>query len=198
LGGDPAPAETTAASDPAPSLSTSTSQGAPSAPTSDTAPPAPGPSASNAPEQSLASRDFTVTGTYSEARLKMRFDVTELKRRGDLLDLKAKLTNLERDQDRDLRWQVASRFQGSYRKDINTTDGVFSGAVLTDVAGKKRYFVAADSGQACVCTSQLSSTFVGAGQSIELTATYAAPPATATKLDVSVTSLGTFRDLPVT
>lgn len=126
----------------------------------------------------------------------MRFDIVELKRRGDLLDLTARLTNLEQSRDRDLRWQVSDRFAGPYRNDITGGDA-FSGVVLTDLAGKKRYLVAADSGNACVCTVQLSSTFIGAGQSVELDATYAAPPASTTRLDASVKSLGTFRDLPV-
>ncbi len=81
-------------------------------------------------------------------------------------------------------------FQAPTARTSNGTDGSVLGAVLTDVAGKKRYLVAADSGEPACAPSQLSSTFVGAGQSIELSATYAAPPATTTKLDVSVTSLG--------
>jgi hypothetical protein len=198
------PEQPTAASSPAPSASAAPSlSAAPSASSSDTPPAtdpsatAADPSASAAPEQTLASRDFTVTGSYTPTRVRMRFSVMELKRRGELLDLKATLTNLEKDSSKDLRWQVGSRFQGSYRKDLLGTDGSFSGGVLTDVAGKKRYLVAADSSNACVCTVQLSSTFIDAGQTVELEATYAAPPATTTKLDVSIASLGTFRDLPV-
>lgn len=202
----PTSTPTTAASTPGPSLSASATDSAtPGAPTESTSPssatgdatPASDPSASAAPAQALVSRDFTVNGTYTQTRLRMRLSVVELKRRGDLLDLKATLTNLERDSSRDLRWQVGSRFAGPYRQDITSSSGVFSGAVLTDVAGKKRYLVAADSGNECVCTDQLSSTFVGAGQTIELNATYAAPPAATTKLDVTITSTGMFRDLPV-
>lgn len=190
-------ARTTAASSPGPSTTTSASGAATPSTTSSATAPASDPSAAVTPEQTLANRDFTVTGTYVQTRLRMRLSVVELTRRGDLLDLRATLTNLEQDRSRDLRWQVAGRFGGPYRKDITSSDGAFSGAVLTDVAGKKRYLVAADSGNECVCTTQLSSTFVGAGQSIELDATYAAPPVSTTKLDVSIASLGTFRDLPV-
>jgi len=155
----------------------------------------PSPSASPA---ALASKTFTVNGTYTtQARLRMRFDVVELRRRGDLLDLRATLTNTATDQSQDLRWQVAGRFNGSYRKDLNNVGGSFAGVVLTDMVGKKRYLVAADSGADCVCSANLSSTFVAAGQTLELDATYAAPPATTSTLDVTVPSLGTFRDLPI-
>jgi hypothetical protein len=194
---EPAPAQAPGASSPSASSSAAAVPSTATSPTPSTTTPAPVPSATDAPVQALASRDFTVTGTYSQTRVRMRLSVTELKRRGELLDLTATLTNLEQDRSRDLRWQVGSRFAGSYRKDLEGTDGAFSGGVLTDVAGKKRYFVAADSANACVCTVQLSSAFVGAGQSIDLNATYAAPPATTTKLDVAIASLGNFRDLPV-
>ena len=155
----------------------------------------PGPSTSAGP--SLASKSFTEKAAYSPTQLPIRFDIVELKRRGDLLDLKATLTNLEQDRSADQRWQVASRFDGAYRKDLTVTDGAFSGSVLTDLAGRKRYFVAADSAGACVCTVGLSRTFIDAGQTVELTATYAAPPASTTALDVTVPEVGTFRDLPV-
>lgn len=155
------------------------------------------PSATASPA-ALASKTFTVNGTYStKARLTMRFDVVELRRRGDLLDLRATLTNTATDQSQDLRWQVAGRFNGSYRKDLNSVGGSFAGVVLTDPVGRKRYLVAADSAADCVCSANLSSTFVEAGQTLELDATYAAPPATTSTLDVAVPSLGTFRDLPI-
>lgn len=194
--GEAPSARTTAASSDAAAPAATTAAGSPGATSSDV-PAQSDPSAGASREPTLASREFTVTGTYVQVPVRMRLDIVELRRRGELLDLTANLTNLAQDGSQDLRWQVASRFAGPYRKDINGTDGVFSGAVLTDVAGKKRYLVAADSGGACVCTVQLSSTFVGAGQSIELSATYAAPPTTTTKLDAAVTSLGTFRDLPI-
>ncbi len=188
---------------PSASTSATTSSSPSSSPTSGStttsgSSPSSGPSATGAPEQALASKEFTVTGTYAQTPVRMRLDVMELKRRGDLLQLTANLVNTEQDRSRDLRWQVASRFAGEYRDDLTGTSGAFSGLVLTDIAAKKRYLVAADSANNCVCTVQLSSTFVGAGQSVELSATYAAPPTSTTKLDVEIPTLGTFRDLPVT
>lgn len=156
----------------------------------------PDPSAGAAP--SLASKSFTVKANFSKTRPRMRFDIVELERRGDLLELRANLTNLEQDRSVDRRWQVGDRFNGAYRDDLKVGSLAFSGSVLTDLVGKKRYFVAVDDAGGCVCSSNLEAVFVDAGQTVELSATYAAPPASTTTLDVSVPSLGTFRDLPVT
>ena len=145
----------------------------------------------------LGTRTFTVKAAYAPNKIKIRFDLLALQRRGDLLELRADLVNLSEDQSTDQRWQVAGRFNGSYRKDLNSTDGAFSGVVLTDLAQKKRYFVAADSAGACVCTTDLSGTFPDAGDTVELTATYAAPPTSTTTVDVSVPKLGTFRDVAI-
>lgn len=151
-----------------------------------------------APGDALASKGFTVTGTYSQTDVSMRLDIMELKRRGDLLQLTANLVNTETDRSKDLRWQIAQRFESALpRDDLHSINGSFSGVLLTDVANKQRYLVAADSAGDCVCTTNLSATFVGAGQTIELTATFAAPPESTTQLDVDVASLGLFRDLPV-
>lgn len=186
----------TSASSPEPATPASSgSAGVPSAGTGGSAAPSPDPSTGARP--SLASKSFTVKATYSKTRPRIRFDVVELKRRGDLLELRASLTNLGQDRSVDQRWQIGSRFNGAYRKDLTVTDGAFSGSVLTDLAGKKRYFVAADSAGACVCTVDLSGTFPDGGETVELTATYAAPPASTTTLDVTVPSMGTFRDLPI-
>ena len=196
-GNGASPARTTAPSSPEPSMSASPSSSVTPSPASSDLTPVTDPSTTAAPQQTLATRTFTVTGTYVKSPVRMRFALVELKRRGDLLDLRATLSNLEKVDGPDLRWQVAGRFDGPYRRDITGSDGAFSGAVVTDLAGKKRYLVAADSGKICVCTGQLTSTFIGAGQTVELNATYAAPPASTTKVDVAVTSLGTFRDLAV-
>ena len=155
-------------------------------------------SAAPEPTGVIGSRKFTVTGTYTQTRLVMRFDLVELKRRGDLLQLVANVTNTSTDKTQDLRWQVASRFDsGTYRTDLKSSGASLAGVVLTDIAAKKRYLVAADSAQECVCSANLSSTFIGAGQTAQLTATYAAPPESTTKLDVDVPSLSTFRDAPL-
>ena len=187
-----------------PSASSSPTGSSPSA-SSDATPSSSGssPAASDtssaaAPEGSLASKTFTVTSTYSQLPIRIRFDLLALQRRGDLLQVDARVTNTDTDRTKDMRWQVSNRFDPPvYREDLGASNGIFGGVVLTDVAGKKRYLVAADSAKDCVCTTNLSGTFLGAGQGVDVVATYAAPPTSTTKLDVEVPSLGLFRDIAI-
>jgi hypothetical protein len=186
--------------DPKASASASPSSASPSSSDagSDASPSASSTASAAASGASLASKNFTVTTTYAQLPARMHFEIVSLERRDDLLQLVAHLTNTSAERSKDMRWQVASRFDSAItREDLQSYNGTFAGAVLTDVAGKKRYLVAADSAKDCVCTSDLSATFVGAGQTVELVATYAAPPASTTKLDVEVPTLGLFRDVPV-
>ncbi len=138
-----------------------------------------------------------VKATHNNSSVRIRLDINQIERRGDLLDLTAHLTNLSQSASQDPEWQVGNYFSGSYRKDITNTQGGFSGVVLTDRARKKRYLVAADSATECVCTVNLSYAFLDAGQTIELEATYAAPPTSTTKLDATIPTIGTIRDLPI-
>jgi len=192
----PAVPASSAPASPAPSATASSPGSTTPGPTAGGATPLGDPSAPAAAEQPLAGRTLTVDA-FGGSTVPLRVDVMELRRRGDLLDLTVHLTNTSTDRSRNLGYLVNSRFNGPRRDDISSYDAAFSGAVLTDVAGKKRYLVAADSGNQCVCTN-FGSTLIGPGQTVEATATYAAPPASTTKLDVAVASIGTFRDLPIT
>jgi hypothetical protein len=154
-----------------------------------------GSAASTADSVSLAGADFTRSGGPGSKPLELRVDVVGLSRRGELLQLVVRVSNKSTDPTTDQRWQI-SDFSVT-RNDMTPGISAFNGVVLTDVKGKKRYLAAADSGGGCVCTPDLGSIFVGAGQSVELTATYAAPPASTDRLDVDIPSVGLLRDVPV-
>ncbi len=88
LGSDPAPAPSSDASSGQPVSSApavSPSAPASASPTVGRSPTAVDPPASSEPGQALASRDFSAKA--STKRISVRFDVVELKRRGELLDL---------------------------------------------------------------------------------------------------------------
>lgn len=184
-----------ATSAPASGGATSSASSAPSGQATGSAAPTAVPTGSSGP--ALATKTFAVKADYAPNKIQIRFDLLALQRRGDLLELRADLVNMAEDRSTNQKWQVGSRFNGSYRDDLKATDGAFAGVVLTDLAAKKRYLVAADSAGACVCTTNLSGTFPEAGDTVELTATYAAPPTSTTTVDVSVPTLGTFRDVPI-
>ena len=130
---------------------------------------------------------------------RVRFILTELQRSGATVILNARLEPA--DPTRDASLQVASTFDdGDFQKleDGNTEPGdVFDGVALIDPEGKKKYFVARDETNRCVCSNELSSAFIRPEAPVELTATLAAPPAGVTQVDLIVPRFETLRDVPL-
>jgi hypothetical protein len=98
--------------------------------------------------------------------------------------------------------QIASAFDdGEFEKvtspgatDISggdTLDGIY----LVDTADAKKYPVARDSYNQCVCDINLSGTFVDAGAPVFLSATFGAP--SADSVNVSIPGYGTFVNVPI-
>jgi hypothetical protein len=73
----------------------------------------------------------------------------------------------------------------------------FQSVSLVDPAHAKRYAVAKDSSDHCLCTSFFGGMTVRAGQTGVLNAYFAAPPSDVTALDVVVNKVGTFAAVPV-
>ena len=154
-----------------------------------------GSAASTKDSVSLAGADFTRSNGPSNKPLELRMDVVDLSRRGELMQLVVRVSNKSTDLTTDQRWQIFG-FTVT-RNDMTPGSSAFNSVILTDVEGKKRYLAAVDGSGRCVCTTDLGSIFVGAGQSVELTATYAAPPASTNRLDVDIPTVGLLRDVPV-
>jgi hypothetical protein len=72
-----------------------------------------------------------------------------------------------------------------------------AGVYLIDGKHGKKYEVANDPGGHCVCSSLLGNLYIAPGSATVMTATFAAPPADVTALDVSIPLAGTFHDVPV-
>lgn len=73
------------------------------------------------------------------------------------------------------------------------TDGIR----LIDGKNAKLYLVASDGAGHCVCTRGLSTATLKGGDTIILSATFAAPPPDVTTVDVVLSGFGTVRDVPV-
>ena len=99
------------------------------------------------------------------------------------------------------RLQVASTFDdGDFQEleDGGTEPGdVFDGVALIDPEGKKKYFVARDETNRCVCSNELSAAFIREEAPVELTATLAAPPPGVAQVDLVVPRFGTLHDVPL-
>jgi hypothetical protein len=131
---------------------------------------------------------------------RFRFTIDQLERSGPTVIVNAKIELLNGGDDDS--WQISDAFDdGEYQKLSNGTSEtghVFDGVALIDPVGRKKYLVARDSDGNCVCSNDLSDTFVYPGQPVTLQATLTAPPSAVKKVDVVVPRVKTFHDVPLT
>jgi hypothetical protein len=131
---------------------------------------------------------------------RFRFTIDELKRSGPTVIVNAKVELLNGEEDDS--WQISDAFNdGDYQKlsgGASETGHVFDGVALIDPVGRKKYLVARDSDGNCVCSNNLSDTFVHPGAPVTLQATLTAPPPNVKKVDVVVPRVKTFHDVALT
>jgi hypothetical protein len=157
----------------------------------------PSPAAAASALPSLASRDATVH------ELPVRVDLNELRVEGRLTRLTFTARNLAPTAEpgqAPRRWQIGMFFNdGIYQEPGAATDDTFSvdGVYLLDTSGAKRYLAARNAAKGCVCSSNLSSTFVSPGSGVVLTTVFAALPAEVTSVDVVVPGFGSFNGVAV-
>lgn len=140
-----------------------------------------------APEQKLGSRET------SDQSVRIRVTLTSLARQQNLVTLNFTASALSIADTSS--WQVAGFFGDTSGPD--GISGAVNGVYLIDGKNKKKHIVASDSNKRCVCTSNLSATFVKPGQSVVLSATFAAPPRDVNAIDVHIPHAGTFRNVPI-
>ena len=75
----------------------------------------------------------------------------------------------------------------------DTADGL----QLVDGKNAKLYLVASDGKGHCLCTRSLNSLFLDPGYPVLLSATFAAPPADVTAIQVRIPHFGTIKNVPV-
>ena len=73
----------------------------------------------------------------------------------------------------------------------------FEAVTLIDPVNRKRYLVARDSANACLCTSFVGGLVVQPGQSGLVSAFFSAPPDSVRTIDVEVPGVGVFPDVPL-
>jgi hypothetical protein len=146
-----------------------------------------GPVPAAAPEKALAAREIGLAGD------RIKVTLTSLAREGGLATLNFSATAVEPRSTTG--WQVSSAF-GSDEGPGNTSLAA-NGVYLIDGKNKKKHPAASDSSGQCVCSSNLSATFLHKGQSVVLSVTFAAPPANVNAVDVHIPNAGMFRNVPV-
>ncbi|HEY8472367.1 MAG TPA: hypothetical protein VIL37_06980 [Natronosporangium sp.] len=171
-GEEPTPASTAS---PAPGGGESASGGGEADPSA--APPA-------QPGGVLASRELQDGGA------KLQLDITGLQRQAQTVILTWRITVLSGDDDGN--WFVADTM-GS-----GNLDYTVSGVVLIDPVNAQRYLVARSGGEdgPCACSDN-TNFWMDEGDSVEFHATYAAPPADVTALNVEFPRFGAFTNVPL-
>lgn len=146
-------------------------------------------SAPPSPSKVLASRDG------SSGAVPVRVEVNDLFRRGQLITLNFSVTyRSPDDEEQSGDWQVGNAFgDGNHQNGSDSTDGVY----LLDDQNGKRHPVARDGEDRCVCSTGLGARFLHPGQTLVLTATFAAPPPDVQGVDVQIPLAGTFSDVPI-
>ena len=71
------------------------------------------------------------------------------------------------------------------------------GLSLVDVKNSKLYLVASDGAGTCLCSRGLSGVFLSRNLPAIFSATFAAPPADITTVDMRIPTFGTVRNVPV-
>jgi hypothetical protein len=152
----------------------------------------PGGKPAAAPEKALAARTGTIDG---EA---VQLEIVELKRGGDSTALTLRLSKQASGGA-----QVGGTFDDGLFEKLKNSDNSIAGGntldgiSLIDSKNRKRYLVGRDSNNACVCDVDLSSAFVYPDSPLLLSASFGAPPADVTSVDVAVPRFGTFKDVPL-
>lgn len=155
-------------------------------------PTAPAPVKPGAPAKAIAGMDGTVDGKPA------RLDILALTRSGATSQLTLRLSNTNPDA-ASAPIQIADTFDDSVNETPEHPNAPFTvdGVSLVDNVNRKRYLVARDTQGQCVCDGDLSKTFVKPQQSVNLSATFGAPPGTVRTVNVFVPKFGTFRNVPV-
>ena len=129
----------------------------------------------------LASREATI------AEVPMRIDILQLARQGEFVTLNFSVTNLSRE-DSDV----------FYRSFDDTTNGTAAdGLLLIDPSSGTEYRVIRNPEEGCLCSDEIPFT-LDRHQSANLFATFDAPPASTSTVNVSFPgSAGTITDVPI-
>jgi hypothetical protein len=119
----------------------------------------------------------------------LRVDITEFKRTsGDTLTLRMTIVNGSS-------VRLSNMALGDSRYDISANGIGIGGIHLLDVVGKRKYFVARDTANQCVCSRLVRD--VQPGGSLNVWAKFAAPPADVERLTIVIPGFMPIEDVPV-
>lgn len=145
----------------------------------------------------IATRDVQVSENGDV--IPVRVELHQLRRKDGFVTVNLRLTNTG-PEGAGHRWQIADEFAG------DTPGHTLAGVSLIDRKNRKQYLVARTAGDAAdgandqdryLASLQLASVFVQPGQSVNLYATFGAPPDDVRVVDVVVPSVPVFGNVPL-
>jgi hypothetical protein len=92
-------------------------------------------------------------------------------------------------------WQINDTFAGATRSVDNKQS--FSGVYLLDRGNHKQYLVARNANEEFLASTNLNAVFVKPQQTAELFATFGAPPADVTAIDLVIPQIPVFENVPL-
>ena len=148
--------------------------------------------ASAEPAAALGEPVASRTGSADEAELEL--DLYPVVRSGKLAELNFAITLVRSTNDK---LQVADLLSDGNYDSVDSGGHSADGVQLLDTVNSKLHLPASDGLGHCLCSRDLSATFIGLGKTMVFSATYAAPPANVDTVDVQVPHFGTITDVPV-
>ena len=133
------------------------------------------------------------TRTSSSDGAKLTIELYAISRTGNLSELNMTL----RAEPTKGKFQVADTFGDKNYSSSDFSGHTVDGIQLVDGKHSKLYLVASDGDGTCLCSRGLSAVFLDSGEPLLLSATYAAPPADVTAVDVRVPNFGIITNVPV-
>jgi hypothetical protein len=178
----------TPAADPPPPVTSGTPSAAPSASTPATPADPSQPSAPNQLGEPVVTRSSAADGDKVELAL---YPVV---RDGQVSHVNLVLSVPDEDADR---VQIASLLSDADYSAGDTTGDTADGLQLVDGKNAKLYLVASNGKGRCLCSRNLSNLFLDYGNPVLLSASFAAPPADVTAVQVRIPNFGTVKNVPV-
>jgi hypothetical protein len=143
------------------------------------------------PDRVIASREGRIDGEP------IRLAITQLERQGSTTSLGIRLTT-----NSGYSAYIRDALDDGAVQPIRDSDSVengdsVDGIYLIERTRAQKYLVARDPDNRCICDSGLDDESLNVGAPLNLSATYAAPPASVQAVDVVVPHFGTFANVPL-
>ena len=134
--------------------------------------------------------------SYASEAVPIKIDLYGPRRDQGFVTVNVQVTNMTPEgQGASLGWQINDTFAGATRSVDNKQS--FSGVYLLDRKNQKQYLVARNANEEYLASTNLNAVFVKPQQTAELFATFGAPPADVTAIDLVIPQLPVFENVPL-